>query len=167
MKVRRKVRHVIVSLWWACAAAASAQEATGTLVDRVKDAQGLIAPGVTVTATGGQGDQVTVTGDNGTFTLPFLVPGTYTVRAELSGFSPLTQEGIEVRLGQTVDLTLTLTIGEVAETITVHGSAPVINARSTTVGLNLDTDTLSRLPVGRRFSDTLMCPGVSSSGYSY
>ncbi len=165
MKVRRKVRHVIVFLWCAYAAAASAQETTGTLVGRVKDGQGLIVPGVTVTATGGQGDRVTVTDDDGAFTLPFLVPGTYTVRAELSGFSPVTQEGVEVRLGQTVDLTLTLTLGGVAETITVKGGAAVIDARSTTVGLNLDTDTLNRLPVGRRFSDTLyVSAGVSSSG---
>jgi Carboxypeptidase regulatory-like domain/TonB dependent receptor/TonB-dependent Receptor Plug Domain len=165
MKVRRKVQRLIVFLWIGWAAAASAQETTGTLVGRVEDGQGLIVPGVTVTAIGSQGDRVTITDDRGAFTFPFLTPGTYAVRAELSGFSPLMQDGVEVRLGQTMDLRLTLTLGGVAETVTVRGSTPVIDARSTTIGLNLDIDTLNRIPVGRRFSDTLyVAAGVSSSG---
>ena len=87
MKVRRKVQRLIVFLWIGWAAAASAQETTGTLVGRVEDGQGLIVPGVTVTAIGSQGDRVTITDDRGAFTFPFLTPGTYAVRAELSGFS--------------------------------------------------------------------------------
>ena len=165
MNVRRTVQRLMVFLLLGYAAAASAQETSGTLVGHIKDGQGLIVPGVTVTATGVQGDRVTTTDDHGAFTFPFLTPGTYAVRAELSGFSPLTQDGVEVRLGQTIDLTLTLTVGSVAEAITVQGGTPVIDTRSTTVGLNLDIDTLRRIPVGRRFSDALyVSPGVSSSG---
>ena len=72
MNVRRNVQRLIVFMWFGCAAAASAQETTGTLVGRVKDGQGLIVPGVTVTATGSQGDRVTMTDDHGAFTFPFL-----------------------------------------------------------------------------------------------
>ena len=52
MNVRRNVQRLIVFLWFGCAAAASAQETTGTLVGRVKGGQALIVPGVTVTVTG-------------------------------------------------------------------------------------------------------------------
>jgi hypothetical protein len=165
MNVRKRVQRLIVLMCVVWATAASAQETTGALVGRIDDAQGLVVPGATVTVTGSQGDRISLTDDRGAFTFPFLTPGTYTVRAELSGFSPLMQEGVEVRLGQTVELRLTLTLGGVAETLTVRGRAPVVDTRSTTIGLNLDTDTLNRIPVGRRFSDTLyVAPGVSSSG---
>ena len=59
-------------LLMAGAAVASAQETTGTIAGRIVDAQGLVVPGVTVTATGPQGAKTTVTDTEGRFTIPFL-----------------------------------------------------------------------------------------------
>ena len=51
------------------------------------------------------------------------------------------------------------------ETIQVVSAAPTVDTTSTTIGASLDSATLSRLPVGRRFSDTLyLAPGVSTGG---
>jgi hypothetical protein len=56
-------------------------------------------------------------------------------------------------------------VDALTDTVVVIQTAPVIDTTSTTTGINLDVETLNRIPVGRRFSDTLyISPGVSSSG---
>jgi hypothetical protein len=145
---------------------ARAQETTtGSIAGAVTDAQGLAVPGATVTLTTPQGDRTFVTDADGAFLAPFLPPGVYAVRVELSGFRTLDRQNIEVQLGQRVQLTLPLQIGAVTESVSVSGAAPVIDRSSTTTGTVLDSAQLQRVPIGRRFSDTLyIAPGVSSGG---
>src|SRR4029077_17084824 len=95
---------VMLAVLFATAFPALAQETTGTIRGRTVDAQGLAVPGATVTATGTQGAKNTVTDSEGRYTLPFLTPGTYTVRGELQGFKATEQGGVAVSLGQTVDI---------------------------------------------------------------
>ena len=149
----------------ALATPVAAQETTGTINGTVVDAQGLPVPGATVTVTGPQGAKSATTEASGRFSVPFLAPGTYSVRAELQGFKPLEQRDVAVRLGQTVDLTLNMQVGGLTETVQVSGASPVIDRSTTTIGTNLDSELLNRLPVGRRCSDTLyVAPGVSTGG---
>src|SRR5262245_24362420 len=145
---------------------AVAQETTGTLRGRIVDAQGLAVPGVTVTVTGPQGTKTTVTDAEGRFNVPFLTPGTYAVRAELQGFKVVQQANITISLGQAVDLPpLTMEVGGVSETVQVTATSPIVDTASTTTGAVLSSDMFSKVPVGRRVSDTLyMAPGVSSGG---
>jgi Carboxypeptidase regulatory-like domain/TonB dependent receptor-like, beta-barrel len=149
----------------ALTAVAHAQETTGTLSGRVTDGQGLSVPGVTITVAGPQGTKTAVTDPEGRFTVPFLTPGAYGLRAELQGFKALERNGVQVRLGQTIDLPLTLEVGALSESVQVTGGLEPLTATGTTIGASLDSATLSVMPVGRRFSDTLyLAPGVSSSG---
>jgi hypothetical protein len=67
---------------------ATAQDTTGSISGRAVDTQGLVLPGVTVTATGPQGVKTTVTDGEGRFTLAFLTPGPYTVLADLQDSHP-------------------------------------------------------------------------------
>lgn len=144
---------------------AAAQETTGTISGRAVDTQGLILPGVTVTATGPQGVKTTVTDGEGRFTLAFLTPGSYTVHADLQGFTSVDRPDVVVHVGQNVDVALTMKVGALEETVQVVAPAASVDTASATIGANLDSATLSRLPVGRRFSDTLyLTPGVSTSG---
>jgi hypothetical protein len=163
----KKLCVVVITAFMAVSAVAraAAQDTTGTIAGRIADAQGLVVPGVTVTATGSQGPKTTVTDSEGRFTVPFLTPGSYAVHAELQGFKPVDRADVQVRLGQAVELPLTMEVGELTESVQVVSSAPTIDTTSTTIGASLDSATLSRLPVGRRFSDTLyLAPGVSSGG---
>ena len=145
---------------------ASAQETTtGTVFGRVTDEQGGVIPGATVTVISAQGEKVAITDGNGRYNVPFLTPGTYSMRVELAGFAPSVREGVIVHLGQRTELMFTLRVGTVAETITVTETSPVVDTTTTTVGGTLDSDVLERIPIGRTFSDTLyIVPGVSSSG---
>jgi hypothetical protein len=129
------------------------------------DAQGLAVPGVTVTAAGPQGSKSTVSDSEGRFNIPFLTPGTYDIRAELSGFKSVEQKAAQVGVGQTVEVPVKMEVGGITETVNVTGVTSTIDTATTTIGAVLASDMLAQIPVGRRVSDTLyLAPGVSSSG---
>jgi hypothetical protein len=162
-----RLRNVVIILGLALLATGSlaAQETTGKIEGRIVDAQSLSVPGVTVTAIGPQGEKITVTDTDGRFTVPFLTPGVYQLRAELQGFKAIEQKDVTVSLGQTVDLALKLEVGQIAETVTVSGATPFINPKSTTTGGVVDSDVVRTLPIGRRISDiSYLAAGVSNSG---
>ena len=140
------------------------QETTGTISGRVTDAQGLAVPGVSVTISGAQGNKTATTDGEGRFSAPFLTPGKYDVKAELSGFKTVEQKGLTLALGQALDVPLKLQVGGVTETVQVVGTTDVINVNTTTTGANITSDLLERVPVGRDLGSTLyLAPGVSSS----
>jgi hypothetical protein len=158
---------LMVAVLLACSGLAMAQETTtGSLTGLVLDTQGTPVPGANVTITSAQGSRSVTTDNSGHFFAPYLTPGTYSVKVELSGFTSVEQKNIEVRLGQRLELrSLVLKVGQVTETVQVVAESPVIDTTSTTVGATLDTETLKKLPVGRNFTDTLyLVPGVSTSG---
>jgi carboxypeptidase family protein/TonB-dependent receptor-like protein len=147
------------------AVTAAAQETTGSIEGQVVDAQKLPVPGAAVTITTPQGPRSLMTDSDGRFRAAFLTPGDYGLRVTLQGFRPLERQNITVRLGQRVELALTLEVGALTEAVRVTAAPPVVDTSSTTTGAVLDSETLSRLPVGRRFSDTLyVAAGVSSGG---
>src|SRR5436853_2444061 len=160
-----RISALLLAFVLALTGLAYAQGTTGTINGRIVDPQGLAVPGATVTVTGPQGARTTVTDSTGRFTVPFLIPGTYNVKAELQGFKTIEQNNVTVRLEQTVDLPLTMQVGGLTETVEVTGASPVVDTQTTTVGANLDSAMLARLPVGRSLAETLyVAPGVSSGG---
>ena len=161
----KTIGFIMLALLLHTGGAVLAQETTGSITGAIVDPQGLAVPGVTITVTGPQGAKTAVTEASGRFTVPFLVPGTYTVRSELQGFKPVERQNVTVGLGQTVELNLKMDVGGLTETVQVSSASPVIDSSSTTIGANISSELLSRLPVGRRFSDTLyVAPGVSTGG---
>jgi hypothetical protein len=141
-----------------------AQETTGQIAGRIVDGQGLPVPGATVTVTGPQGTKTTTSDADGRFSVPFLTPGQFSIRAELQGFKAFERKDVRVVLGQTAELPITMQIGGVTEVVNITGAAPVIDTTSTTAGAVLSSELLESVPVGRRLADTLyLAPGVSSS----
>ena len=119
---------------------ATAQETTGNIAGRIVDAQELGIPGATVIITGPQGARTVTTDGDGRFQAPFLTPGVYSVRGELSGFRPVEQQGVVASLGQTVSLNLLMQVGGVTETLEVTASAPLVDTQSTTAGAILPSE---------------------------
>src|SRR3954471_6830252 len=160
-------KWIVTALTLVClAGTAHAQETTtGSIGGLVTDEQGGVLPGVTVSVTAAQGAQTFVTDAQGRFFAPFLTPGTYVVRAELQGFRAAEQRNVEVRLGQRAELNLKMGVGGLAETGEVTGSHAVVDTTNTTVGANIDSQMLARIPVNRTLADTMyLAPGVSSGG---
>ncbi len=142
---------------------AFAQSSTGSISGSVSDDSGAALPGVTVTATSAAtgATRTTVTNGAGRYELALLVPGTYAVSGELSGFKPVKFERIVVNVGTTTTLDLKLKPG-VSEELTVVAAAPVIETTRSEVSSVVNEKAIQNLPVnGRNFIDfVLTTPGV-------
>ena len=122
--MRIRMSAVIAVLSVCLTGVAFAQETTGTLSGRLVDTQGLAVPGATITVTGPQGSKSFVSDAEGRFSAPFLVPGTYDVRAELQGFKAVDIKGVSVSLGQTTEVSVKMEIGGLTETVSGRRQLP-------------------------------------------
>jgi len=108
----------------------------------------------------------TTTSDSaGNYRFLSLAPGPYTITAEAQGFKRA-EKTVTLQTNQTLDLPITLEVGQLSETVTVSGQTPLVNAAETRNQLTLETDALSNLPLpGRNFiSLVTQAPGVSGLG---
>lgn len=136
-------------------AALHAQRVTAGLEGVVRDSEGGILPGVTVTvrnaATGLE--RTVVTDGEGRYFLPALpVEGTYSLHVELPGFATAVNEGIQLSANQRRAIDFELRPATVQETVTVSGAAPLIDTVQSTVQQTVDEKLVRALPLhGRNF----------------
>ena len=125
---------------------------TGILSGVVRDAQGALLPGVTITITSPSligGARSTDTAGTGTYQFTALPPGVYEVSYELSGFSPLKRADIRIQVAQVTRLDVDLKIGGLQETVVVTGVSPVVDVGSTTTQTNVSKELFDTIPTGR------------------
>jgi len=98
----------------------------------------------------------------GEYSVPALLPGPYNMTVEANGFKTIHQNGVVVEVDQRARLGFTLTIGSNTESITVQGSAPLLNASDASVSTLIGNRFVENLPLnGRSFSSlTDLTPGV-------
>jgi len=141
----------------------AAQVSTASVEVQVAGTDGTPLPGVTVTLRNTETGltRVEVTGAQGTATLPALPPGTYRADIELQGFSPVTQEGVALRVGQTARLRATLSPA-VTESIDVSTTVPLVDVYKTDTSTNIVPEQIESLPVPDRDFQRLafIAPGV-------
>jgi Carboxypeptidase regulatory-like domain len=109
--------------------------------------------------------QNTTTNAQGLYSIPFLTPGTYSVRATANGFATRTLTNITLETGSTARAGLALGIGKVETTLEVKASAAVLNTETTTVGYLIDQEQVSELPLNDRnyLELAMLAPGTSPS----
>lgn len=130
------------------AASASAQYQTGNIYGHTRAKDGTALPGVTITLSGVGAPQTAVSDDQGHFRFLNLSPGTYTLKAELSGMGAAIRSGVGVRVGANADLELTLN-PSVSEAITVTAEAPLLDVRKSGTGTTVDQIVLDAVPTSR------------------
>jgi hypothetical protein len=146
------------------AAPALAQTLTGSIMGTVKDEQGAVLPGVTVTLTGKQGSKTQVTDGEGIYRFPALEVGTYLVAAELSGFSKARTQEISISPGQQLAADLTLKVGSFSDNVTVTGESPVVDVKSSATETTISQSLLFSAPITRTAINVInYAPGVNSS----
>ncbi|HJZ74927.1 MAG TPA: carboxypeptidase-like regulatory domain-containing protein, partial [Vicinamibacterales bacterium] len=118
----------VAMLLLATAGPAVAQFDRGTLSGTIKDEQGAVMPGVTVTAHNTQTQQgvTTVTDSTGFYTFPNLLPGRYDIVAELQGFKTIRRENVQLDATSNLTLDLAMPTGVIAEEVLVTASSPLL-----------------------------------------
>ena len=164
----RTVVAVLAGLCITFSAAHAMAQGNGTLRGKVVDEQGAAMPGVTITASSPQAltPVVAVTDGSGEYRLANLPPATYTLKAELTGFSVLNREGIVLRASANFQVDdLVMKLGSLEESITVSGKSPMVEVTNPTTTMNIDAEFQEALPLteGGFWTDFLqMTPGVLS-----
>jgi len=106
-----------------------------------------------------------VSSDAGFYALPGLPPGRYEFAASSAGFGTYTRTRLELTVGQTATLNVTLKVAAVKEEVVVSTEAPVVETTRSEVSQVIDTKQITDLPIsGRLFTDfALLAPSVATS----
>src|SRR5689334_3727474 len=154
------------------------QVTTGNVRGIVKDPSGAVVPNATVTLTDPvkQTTQTATTTGGGEFQFHNLLPGTYNVKVEASGFSVANIDDVRVQLNETTDLPVQLQIGATTATVNVSAAGVELVDTTTTnlskqfderqvVDLALTGQTGTGTGTGAGVNNlSLLSPGVTSNG---
>ncbi|HEX7723011.1 MAG TPA: TonB-dependent receptor, partial [Pyrinomonadaceae bacterium] len=141
-----------------------AQTGTSNITGSVRDTNGSVVPGATVTArneaTGVTSTQTTT--DSGLYSFASLPVGIYTVTIEKQGFKTLQKKNNSLQVGEPLTVDGALEIGQVSETVTVTGGAEQLQNSNATIGNVVEQKAIEALPLNGRNPLTLLLlePGV-------
>ena len=133
----------------------------GEVTGRVTDASSAAVPGATMTLTNTASNAVrnTVTTSDGFYDFPSVPPGSYSVKAEHTGFK-LATSNIQVQVEQSVRLNFTLEVGQINQSIEVSASANMVQAENATVGTVIGNASITELPLnGRQYLNLVELSG--------
>jgi hypothetical protein len=153
----------------ACVPAALSQGITGTITGTVTDPTGAVIAGATVTITQTETNAVhtVTTSDAGTYTVPQLPSGHYTVKVDKDFFKGFKQSAITLSIDQIVQVNAQLAVGSKQDTVEVTATAPVIQKDDSSVGSVIDSQAIQNTPLNGRLSIVgliALAPGVQGAG---
>jgi hypothetical protein len=152
-----------------CLAWGARAQTTSELAGTVNDSSGAAVPGVVLKVVNQDtnASREATSDDSGQYRVSFLLPGNYSVNVEKAGFRPVRQSGVRLEVNQTARLDFVLEVGAVSEAVEVIGSAPLIEAGTSSLGQVIETKLIQELPLnGRNFVQlATLGPGVSGVGF--
>jgi len=130
----------------------------------ITDPSNLAVPGARVVVQSAETGATRSVSSNqrGEYSVPALLPGPYNITLEANGFKTVHQNGVVVEVDQRARLDFALTVGSNTESITVQGSAPLLNTSDASVSTVIGNQFVENLPLnGRSFSSLIdLAPGV-------
>lgn len=168
MRARLFAAIAVLSVLFIQPAPLIAQGITASISGVVGDATGGVLSGAKVTATRLETneDRIATTNDSGEFIVPLLQPGRYRVTIELASFKTFQQE-LTLQINQKAEINAVLTVGSQTEKVTVTAEAPPIQTQDSSVGLVIDTATITNTPLNGRLNITglmALAPGIQNAG---
>lgn len=171
---RRFLVPTLVLFSLVCISGALAQTQSG-IGGTVTDASGATLDGAQVHVRNSATGVITnaVSSSAGTYNIPSLIPGTYTVTITKLGFQTAVENGVIVSTGQTAAVNLVLGVGEVSTKVEVTSSAISLQEQTPQVGVTIENKVVQELPdqvngQGRQIDDFLfLAPGVTGSEFSH
>jgi len=147
-------RVAVLGLLGSAAAWCQATAGLGAITGTVRDSSGSAVPSAKVVVANKSLGLIReiVTTDAGIFAAPALVPaGGYKVTVAKEGFTTFEADELTLRVGETVNLTVALTVGQVTQTLNVSDAAPAVEDTKTELSSVVDNAMITDLPVnGRR-----------------
>src|SRR5258708_26397608 len=143
---RIRILFAVALAFLALPTAARAQSAFAGVV---KDATGAVLPGVTVEASSPaliEKVRSVTTDANGAYKIENLRPGTYTLTFNLTGFSTVKRDAVELQSNFTSTINADMKVGAMEETITVSGESPVVDVQSNSKAQVLPREVLDAVP---------------------
>ena len=141
-----------------------AQDFRASLSGRVTDPSGAVIAGskVTVINTATRVATEARTNEQGVFAAPYLVPGSYEVRAEAPGFKTAVREGISLQTSDRRTLDLTLEVGATTEVVEVREQASLVDTSAAVAGTVISSRTVTQIPTLTRIPYLMasLSPGV-------
>jgi hypothetical protein len=163
----RFVRRLVPALLLLAVPSIAFAQASASIAGTVRDSSGAVLPGVTVEASSPaliEKTRAAVTDRAGQYRIEQLRGGVYSVTFTLTGFQIVKRDGIELTGSFAATVNADLTVGAVAETVTVSGEAPVVDIQSATKQRVIDQDLLAAIPTGRTPQvAAFLIPGVNIS----
>ena len=142
-----------------------AQVAGGTITGTVVDSSGRVIPNANVSITNvATGINRTVTtNEDGLYIAPNLLPASYELTFTAPGFRTDVRSGIELTVGATVTLNMTMQVGGSKETVQVQTEAPDVQLATSDISAVVNATTVRELPLnGRSWTDlATLQPGVN------
>ena len=129
-----------------------AQATTGSIVGVARDTTGGILPGVEITVTEVNKGSVTysLTSSEGMYVVSSLLPGTYTLVAEIPGFKKEIVENFILRVKQDARVDFTLQVGEITESVMVEGGVQLVQTEQGSLGEVITEEKVANLPLNKR-----------------
>jgi hypothetical protein len=126
--------------------------ATSSINGTVTDGSGAVIPGADIVARNNatSAESRGVSGVNGTFTIPALNAGAYTVTVSLMGFKTVVLSDVVVTAGVPAGVKAVLEVGELKETVVVAAASEIVQTQSATVATTMNVNQISRLPLTSR-----------------
>lgn len=157
---------VLLLLFW-CSQFAVQAQTTGSIAGTITDPNGAVVPGATVSIKGEGGQEFTATtGNNGTYIVPAVANGLYTVTVKASGFKTSVTSNVKVDVGSPTTVDMSLQIGEVGETVVITSGGEVLQTQTATVGTTITGRQITDTPIASRDALDLIAllPGTASVG---
>ena len=164
MRIQSVTRALVALALSLTAASALAQQGSSELRGRVTDEQGAALPGAAIVIRHQQSGiyrQAATTADGGYY-LAGVLPGSYELTVELTGFKKLTRRDVKLEVGKTSTIDIALQVGGLAEELTVTAESPIVDITSKEVGGNISERELTDLPsINRNYIGFIgLLPGV-------
>lgn len=144
-----------------------AQETTGSIIGTVKDSNGGIVPGATVTLTDNAKKVVVrtvTTSESGEFSIPNLPVSIYDISVEAPTFKKSVQSNVKLDVGQRRTVDVTMEVGNITESVTIEASPVTVELSTPAASTVINGDQVRELSINNRnfVSLVTLAPGVTN-----
>ena len=157
------ITYIAILTIHAFAQTAATGKITGTVLDPSSAA--IAGAEVTVESAGTNVNRIVVTNGSGSYTIPLVPPGTYSVTISAKGFKTETNPSVVVSVTETATVNMSLQIGQASESVTVETSATLLQTENATMGRVVGEKAVQGLPLtNRNYTQILaLSPGVAAA----